>query len=464
MRTKKQISILLCAFVILICLLAACKKDPVSDESNYFPGFSQNESAQSDSVSAESNVITSETKTSQISEATISTPVEESSKPDESQPVIENPQNKYLSVLNSTLTDNGYFVVVGKCEEGATVTATTSSQNVTSTSDRGYFSVRIKQEGALTRVKLVAKGKLTEQYTFDVDPIIPSRDMWSIVGANGYNFFFQKMMPDFMQTNTLSSSQMSNITNKIKNRVESLKQQSPNTKIIYMVVPSKASIYPELVPSDYPKGTGTSRLEQMNSAIEAGGAKVINLLDVFKQHKNDDYKLYWKTDSHWTDYGAFVAYTELFNYISKDFPAAAPKKMSDFNFAGDFYEGGDMIYYMMMSQSETREYCWYRTPKFKMLGGISDVTRYRKPDYLMYSDNLVPEIQFNTGKSNLPDLYVLRDSYSAQIFDILADRGNKTVYKSMWNLSFNLYDVANYNPDYVIYICSEWNIDSIIQG
>lgn len=381
-------------------------------------------------------------------------------------PPIGEQKTEYLAVLGCTLTDKNHFVIVGKCEENAVITATTDTQNVTSPADKGFFSVRLEKESTVTRVTLEAKGTITEQYIYDAKPkvITPSDSMWPIVGGNNYNFFFEKMMPDFMQTNTLSDSQLENLTNKIKNRIENLKEVSPNTEIIYMVVPSKASIYPELVPAEYPKGTGKSRLEQVNEALEAAGATVINLLDLFTQHKGDEYKLYWGTDSHWTDYGAFVAYTELFNHISQKFPAAAPRQMSDFDFKADYYQGGDMIYYMGMNQKELLEYCWYRTPKFEMNGQIASVNRYRSPNYLMYSDGITPEMVFNTGNNKKPNLYVIRDSYSAQIFDILADQGNTTVYKPMWSFTFSINDIRNYKPDYIIYIAAEWNLNGIIQS
>jgi hypothetical protein len=439
----------------LTALLLACTLNFSSCNSS-----GQEESSEPPVSTAESSKSASSSKSSTASSKS------NASSDNVSLPPIGEQKTEYLSVIGCTLTDKNHFVIVGKCEEDAIITATTGNQNVTSPADKGFFSVRLDKESTPTRVTLEAKGKITEKYIYDAKPkyITPSNDMWPIVGGNNYNFFFQKMMPDFMQTNTLSDQQLTNLTDKMKNRVNALKEASPGTEIIYMIVPSKASIYPELVPEQYEKGTGKSRLEQVNEALKAGGATVINLLDTFNQHKNDEHKLYWKTDSHWTDYGAFVAYTELFNYISKKYPDAAPRKMTDFDFKGDYYEGGDMIFYMAMNQKTAMEYCWLRTPKFDMDSKIAGTSRYRSPTYLMYSDDIVPEMTFSTGNKNLPNLYVMRDSYSAQIFDILAERANTTVYKQMWGYTYNIGDIKSAKPDYIIYIAAKWNINSIIQG
>lgn len=438
--------------LLLACMFvfSSCKNDAQDDASS---AASAAESAENASTSSSGSTSKSNSGGSNSSSTS-------------SLPPIGDQKTEYLAVLGCTLTDKNHFVIVGKCEENAVITATTERQSVTSPADKGYFSVRLEKENTVTRVTLKAKGNITETYIYDARPkyITPSDTMWPIVGGNNYNFFFDKMMPDFMQTNTLSANQLESLTNRIKKRIENLKEVSPNTEIIYMVVPSKASIYPELVPEQYPKGTGKSRLEQVNEALEAAGATVINLLDVFAQHKNDEYKLYWGTDSHWTDYGAFVAYTELFNHISERFPSAAPHPMSDFDFKAGYYQGGDMIFYMGMNQKELLEYCWYRTPKFNMNGDIARVDRYRSPNYLMYSDGITPQMVFTTGNKNKPNLYVFRDSYSAQIFDILADQANTTVYKPMWGFTFNINDIKTYKPDYIIYILAEWNLNSVIQS
>lgn len=370
----------------------------------------------------------------------------------------------YLSVIDCVMTDNNCFVIVGKCEEGASVTAITDTQRVTVSSDKGFYSVRLKKFSSRMQVQLEAKGKITEKYTYSASPKTLPPDSWPIVAADGYNFFFLKMMPDFMQTNRLSDSMIQYITQKTRDRVNYLKQALPDTEIIYMVVPSKASTYPERVPSDYKQGTGKSRLEQVNEAFEAGGVKVINLLDVFKKHKNDQYKLYWNTDSHWTDYGAFVAYTELFNYISKSFPQAAPRKMQEFDFRCEFFKSGDMMMYQKIDQNLTREYNCLRVPKFNMNKSITSVTRYRAPDDLVYNDQVTYERTIINGNTSLPNLYVIRDSYCAQIYDILAERSNTTFYKAMWNYTYNISEIKKFAPDYIIYLVAEWNIDVLINN
>ncbi|MBO5899030.1 MAG: pyridoxal-phosphate dependent enzyme, partial [Clostridia bacterium] len=59
-----------------------------------------------------------------------------------------------------------------------------------------------------------------------------------------------------------------------------------------------------------PAGSVTDRvaLEMIDDAERSGrlsaGATVIELTEVFEEHRDDEFKLFHKMDSHWTDYGA----------------------------------------------------------------------------------------------------------------------------------------------------------------
>lgn len=404
----------------------------------------------SDTSSDNSSEASSDTSSNNSSEASSDT----SSKPD----IVE-----YLTVIDCNLVDNNCFVIVGKCEVGAIVTATANNQTTKSSSDNGFYSLRFKKESGITKVTIKAEGMKTEKIEYSAVPKTIMYDpSFEVVGGNHYNFFFKKMIDDYTHNDILSENDILSMRKKLKNRISGLKLTCPNTEIVYMIVPSKASIYPELVPQDYKKGLGRSRLEQLHDIFRESGVEYIDLLDVFEKHKDDEKKLYWNTDSHWSDYGAFIAYRELFDYISRRFPAAAPYKQEDFNFIGDFYQGGDMIYYMEMDQNEAREYNYLREPKFDIHPGIKYISRYKSKDYLSYTDEMVPERMIQTYSPELPDLYVFRDSFSTQIYDILADRGNNTLYKAMWYNVYNINEIKYYSPDYIIYIASEWNLRSII--
>ena len=377
------------------------------------------------------------------------------------------PVGSDLSVIGCSFSEKPYFVLIGKCALNAEVTGEANGMKVTSKSYMGLFSVRLRCDEKSVKVKLsqtvdgVTVGQVLE---YTATPITPSGDMWPVVAGGNLQFFFQKMLPDFEGKNIPPEASLTNLTQRIIQRTEQLKQYKPDAEIIYVLVPSAMTVYPELVPEQYKQTEGKSKLDLISEALTAGGATVIDLKTAFNEHKNDEMPLYFKLDSHWSDYGAFVAYTELFNHISKTFPEAKPHGIDEFNWRSDYYKSGDMAYYLGLSRYGIKEYSYYRTFNFPVPKAVTLVNRYTSEQSLTYSDDVTYERTIYTGDKTLPSAIVMRDSYSTQMYDILAERMNKTHYSGMWNYIWDNSRIKSVKPDYVIYIVAEWNLDSILNG
>ncbi|MBO5869758.1 MAG: hypothetical protein J6Q89_03305 [Clostridia bacterium] len=377
------------------------------------------------------------------------------------------PVGSDLSVIGCSFSEKPYFVLIGKCALNAEVTGEANGMKVTSKSYMGLFSVRLRCDEKSVKVKLsqtVDGVTVGQVLVYTATPITPSGDMWPVVAGGNLQFFFQKMLPDFEGKNIPPEASLTNLTQRIIQRTEQLKQYKPDAEIIYVLVPSAMTVYPELVPEQYKQTEGKSKLDLISEALTAGGATVIDLKTAFNEHKNDEMPLYFKLDSHWSDYGAFVAYTELFNHISKTFPEAKPHGIDEFNWRSDYYKSGDMAYYLGLSRYGIKEYSYYRTFNFPVPKAVTLVNRYTSEQSLTYSDDVTYERTIYTGDKTLPSAIVMRDSYSTQMYDILAERMNKTHYSGMWNYIWDNSRIKSVKPDYVIYIVAEWNLDSILNG
>ncbi|MBQ8895725.1 MAG: hypothetical protein IJY88_02910 [Clostridia bacterium] len=372
-----------------------------------------------------------------------------------------------MNIEAASFSEKPYFVIVGKCAEGATVTGEANGETVSSKSYKGWYSVRLKCSGKTADVKLTqtVDGKqVGEALEYRIKPVTPSADMWPVVAGGDFQFFFQKMLPDFKGENLPKKLHLDNLEIRIKNRLKAMREVNPDSEIVYLLVPSAMSVYPELVPSQYKQASGDTKYDLIVKQLEAGGATVIDLKGAFAKHKNDELPLYYKLDSHWSDYGAFVAYTELFNHISKSFPEAAPRGFDEFNWNEKYRASGDMTYYLQMSQTKIQEYTYYRTFKDSVPSSITGVPRYVSENKLTYHDAMTYENNVGTGNSKLPKCLVMRDSYSTQMYDILAERTSSTHYLGMWNYTWDKAYIQREAPDYVIYIVAEWNLDAVLNG
>lgn len=372
-----------------------------------------------------------------------------------------------MNIEAASFSEKPYFVIVGRCSEGATVTAEVGGDSVSSKSYKGWYSVRVKASGGSANVRLTQSvdGKqVGDALEYKIKPKTPGADMWPVVAGGDFQFMFQKMLPDFKGENLPNSLSLSNLKVRTQNKLKALREVKPEGDIIYILVPSAMSVYPELVPPQYKQASGSTKYDLIVEKLKEGGATVIDLKSAFAEHKNDEMPLYYKLDSHWSDYGAFIAYTELFNHISKNFPDASPRGIDEFDWNPAYRNSGDMTYYLAMSQSQIKEYTYYRTFKDSINPSIKSVPRYVSENKLTYHDMMTYENTVGSYKSNLPTCLVMRDSYSTQMYDIIAERTYSTHYMGMWGYGWNVGQIQSEAPDYVIYIVAEWNLDSILYG
>jgi len=374
-------------------------------------------------------------------------------------------QKGTIQILYNRYSEKPYFAMVGKCMEGAVITAECSGETVTSKSYKGWFSLRLRCDGTKVDVTLrqtVDGQQIGEDYVYSARPGTPGPDMWPVVTGGDFQFFFQKMLPDLLGQNIPSKSVYDNLTKRVSDRVAQLRKYNSNADVIYLIVPSSMSVYPELVPESYGTPASETRLDLAIDAINAGGGIAIDLKELFNKHKDDEMPMYYKLDSHWSDYGAYLAYQAMFEHISKAYPDAAPRSIEEFDWNPDYYQSGDMTYYLSMAQSKVKEYAYYRTFAFDAPSAVTQTPRYRSSTMLCYSDSVTTENVIRTKRDNLPSAIVLRDSYSTQMYDILAERLDTTHYLGMWNLSWDNGLIQSEKPDYVIYILAEWNLDSVL--
>jgi hypothetical protein len=457
------------AFITVLLLfstlvLASCENDTTDSQS-------ETDSQAESSITIESNEESKEASKDEFKEES-KEESKEVSKEESSEEVVKEVTKlptKYeeggISLEAASFSEKPYFALVGRCSEGAIVKGEANGETVTSKSYHGWYSLRLKCTGKNVDVKIsqeVDGNQVGETLEYRIKPTTPGSEMWPTVTGGDFQFFFQKMLPDFQGKNVPSAGVLNNLSARVKIHLESLRKVNPDAEIIYMIVPSSMTTYPELVPSQYAQATGETKLDKTMAAIVRGGGTVIDLKSIFAEHKNDEMPLYYKLDSHWSDYGAYVAYNALFEHISEKFPEAAPRPESDFNWNEGYYNSGDMAYYLAMSQSKIKEYSYYRTFKDKVPASVTAFNRYDSATSLTYSDEMTYENTIVTGNDKLPNCIVMRDSYSTQMYDILAERMNRTVYCGMWGYGWNNWLINSEKPDYVIYLIAEWNIDSVL--
>ena len=250
----------------------------------------------------------------------------------------------------------------------------------------------------------------------------------------------------------------------VADKVAFLDEYVDGAKLLYVIVPNQVYIYPETVPERYPRSTAEeTRKEQFVRIAEEAGATVLDLYDVMTEHRDDEYKIYHKTDSHWTDYGAYLGYEALMNLIGTDFPDAKPLGIDgNFYFYKETVTAGDMMTHLEIPNALLSETCTFvewlhnlpNNPALYMKGK-------NELDYTPVRDAQTVTNP-NTAGLTLPTAMIIRDSFSTNIFGYLNNAFGEIYWRSMWDYSFKKADIKRAMPDYLIYLVAEKSLGNIL--
>ncbi len=387
-----------------------------------------------------------------------------------------NAEHNEFRILGVGVSDGDHAAVFGECATGALITCTTDDGEFTVQSEKGSFALRVKTKngqldgeftqtynGQLIGEAITYSGKAATSENTNVEE-------WAVLMGKNNQGFFQKMLPDFMHTNLLDDATVEKVKNKYASRVNQLKSVGDGCEMITVLVPASMTVYPELVPEEYKQGEGMSKLDQVAELLRDAGVTVIDVREAFAEHKNDELPLYYKYDSHWADYGGYIAYVELFDYISEKFPYAAPRQFNEFTWEWGRYTGGDMPSNFGIDKGglvyEPTYIRSFADPK-SVPGSIRLIKRYSNSDSVYYgsfNSTIKSSFTYNTHREELPNLYLYRSSYGACFYDIVAERGNSSVFQPMFTYTFNINQIKKAAPDYIIYVVSEWDIDNILNN
>ncbi len=105
-----------------------------------------------------------------------------------------------------------------------------------------------------------------------------------------------------------------------------------NIEILIVIAPNKATIYPDKLPSQIKVISKKSRLDQVLESLSP--QTNITFLDVRPalQIARQERDVYFQTDTHWNQFGAYIAYLEIIKILSKEHPLLSPYSQDTIDF------------------------------------------------------------------------------------------------------------------------------------
>ncbi len=119
---------------------------------------------------------------------------------------------------------------------------------------------------------------------------------------------------------------------------------------LLVIAPDKQSIYPEMLPPGLQCQEQTvSRQDQLLAYLRSHATvDVLDLRPSLRQAKAVE-RVYFRTDSHWNDRGAFVAYQQILAALAARFPELTPLPRSAFQAVTRDMPGGDLAQMLKLS-------------------------------------------------------------------------------------------------------------------
>lgn len=130
-----------------------------------------------------------------------------------------------------------------------------------------------------------------------------------IYGENGY-LFYKETADDYCKTNPMSERELFNLSKTLELMQEYVVAQDGT--FVLLVAPNKNSLY-DYMPYNYAKIDAPSNWDRLEEKLAS-----VNYVDAFAIFESSKEELYYKTDSHWNDLGAYYVFEETMKVLGKE--------------------------------------------------------------------------------------------------------------------------------------------------
>ena len=307
------------------------------------------------------------------------------------------------------------------------------------------------------RAPLLNLYKLNKRVVFSISPH-PDK---TIIGKNGWYFISQKEQRIYEGREEFSQSQLAEFSNLWKTRKQYL--DSLNITNYWVIGPMKHYIYPEFLPFNINKKSGSSRVEILESYLETDfPGFIINPTNQFNLAK-DSMDLYYKLDNHWNRRAGFIVSKMILEKLKSDFPSIKIPSYADYNWTDTTYKVGFHRNVIGLDELEELEEL-DKFPLDKDEQALSS-DKYNFPvTHDFPYENDFEKVYRNNSDTTLPRILFIRDSFGDLLIPFLKEPFSESVFIfDGWNYGLNKEIIETVKPDIVIFLGLETHLEHYIE-
>jgi hypothetical protein len=264
-------------------------------------------------------------------------------------------------------------------------------------------------------------------------------------GREGWLFYAEeKALDDYMNAIPFKSEDLEKMGRVLEERRAWL--EGKGIKFFILVAPNKPTVYSEYLPGFIHKIGKESRLDQVKTYLQRyPKLEFVDVREALSKAKRTQ-RLYYKTDTHWNSYGAFIAYGELMGRIGLHFPAIKKHSLDDFTVnIQEFKNGYEAV---MLSLSG-----YFADEQITLVPKFAPRARDLSPPFTKSAHGIGDMIIREVDDPHLPKAVVFHDSFSQSLIPYLSESFRRIVF--IWTFDFMPELIEREKPDMVILECVE---------
>ncbi|MCX6558006.1 MAG: DHHW family protein [Candidatus Aminicenantes bacterium] len=273
--------------------------------------------------------------------------------------------------------------------------------------------------------------------TSPLDRVVIGRDGWLFLGRETE---FRDEINYFRSVKLFSKAELMRWRTVLQRRRQWF--QHRGIFYIFIVIPNKSTIYPEYLPRTIRKANQQSRLDQLLAALRRDpDFPVLDFREIFSREKNNSL-LFYRTDTHWTELGAYFAYREIMKKLAAAFPGVRAASLDQFTVESGGYFNGDLALELCLQNSKFKEQdivLRAKTPApFATSSAESEPGRF------------IRKTISECPSGVLPTALIVHDSFMFQLKPFFQPHFQRIVYIWDWNWRFLLEEIESEKPKIVI--------------
>lgn len=268
-----------------------------------------------------------------------------------------------------------------------------------------------------------------------------------LVGSDGWlEYRADHNLDSYLNRQLFTPEELVRVGSEIENRRAWLAKRG--IRFLFVVVPNKSTLCPSM-PTYYKRSGGTTRLDQLLAYLASN--TTVETLDLRQTLKQAGAKaqggvpgLYWKTDTHWNDLGAFKACSALSQKLKQWFPrmrAVADVRIEERDYCGDLARIAGL-------QKWLHEKSPAVVPCGIEPGWTTSAINPPATDIIRDPERCRRVLVTQVADPALPRAVILHDSFMLNMQPLLSYNFQRAV--NMWTYEFPTDTIAYEKPDLVI--------------